>query len=349
MRVLHVDYQQIRRYGQTHGNWVEKMAFGMIRNDHYLQSFSDRDIAAFEAPFGLRDLGWRKANTRLLEMVEATEPDLVILGHCDQVTDATVREIRRLRPAAKLAHCNCDPMFVPANVANIKARAAIVDAVFVTTGKRDLVQFEGLGARVFHFPNAVDAAMEPLDNSQRTHPGLDIDLLFCSNATKFSTRGKIVQYLRDALGKELNFRTPGSFDEPPVWGRDYDRVLARTRMSLNLNRQEGDYWYASDRMAQLAGNGILQFTAASQHFDELLPPETVVYFRDEQDLAAKVREFHHDDTRRRAWAARTREFFHRELNSTLYARFIVEATFGLPFSHGYVWSRDVGPDGVLKS
>lgn len=346
MRILHVANKQLRRYGKTHGNWVEKLAFGLIKNDHYLLSFSERDVAAFEAPMGLRDLGWKKANRRLLEMVEATEPDLILFGHCDKITDASVRDIRRMMPNALLAHVNCDPLFVPNNVANIKARAAIVDAVFVTTGKRALGMFEGLGARVYHMPNPVDIAMEPMDNSTRTD--LDIDLLFCSNATKFSTRGVTVQHLKDGLDNSIRFRTPGSFDEPPVWGRDYDRTLARTRMALNLNRQEGDYWYTSDRMAQLAGNGILQFTHASQGFQDLLPAESMVYFDDNDDLLAKVRAFHHDDAMRQAWAARCRRFFHDEINTTLYARYIVEATLAKPFSHDYVWARDVNPDGSLK-
>lgn len=346
MRILHVDYQQIRRYGKTHGNWVEKLAFGMIKNNHYLQSFSDRDIAAFEAPLGLRDLGWKKSNKRLLEMVEATQPDLIVFGHCDKITDATVREIRRMQPNSLLAHCNCDPLFVPYNVANIKARAAIVDAVFITTGKRELAQFEGLGARIYHMPNPVDAAMETLDNSLRTD--LKIDLLFCSNATKFSTRGITVQYIKDGVGNAINFKTYGSFGEPPIWGRDYDHALANTRMSLNLNRQEGDYWYSSDRMAQLAGNGILQFTNASQGFQELLPAESMVYFTDNEDLLRKVREFHQDDARRQAWASRCRKFFHSEMNSTLYAQYIVEATALVPFSHDYVWARDINLNGTLK-
>lgn len=346
MRVLHIANKQLRRYGKTHGNWVEKLAFGLIRNNHYVFSFSERDVAAFEAPFGLRDLGWKKANKRALEMVEATEPDIIVLGHCDKITNETVRQMRQVTPNALIVHVNCDPLFVPNNVTNIKARAEVVDAVFVTTGKRALGMFEGLGARVYHMPNPVDIAMEPFDNSVRTD--LDIDLLFCSNATKFSTRGITVQHLKNALNDNIRFITPGSFDEPPVWGRMYDQTLARTRMALNLNRQEGDYWYTSDRMAQLAGNGILQFTHESQGFQDLLPPESMPYFKNNDDLAHQILRFHHDDAMRQAWAARCRSFFHQEINSTLYARYIIEASFEQPFSHDYVWARDIHPDGSIK-
>lgn len=346
MRILHVDYQQIRRFGKLHGNWVEKIAFGMIRNNHYLQSFSDRDVAAFEAPFGMRDLGWKKANKRALEMVEATEPDMIIIGHCDKITRHTLQEMRRIRPTSLMIHLNCDPLFVPANVANIRERATLCDAVYVTTGKRELKQFEGLGARIFHIPNPVDSSIEILDNSQQTD--LPIDLMFCSNATKFTTRGMIVDHVRNAVKQEMNFRIFGSLGEPAVWGRDYDRVLAQTRMSLNLNRQEGNYWYASDRMAQLAGSGVLAFTSDKQSFDTLMPPETIPYFSDEEDLVKKIRAFHHDDAMRRHWASRARAFFHEEMNTTLYARFIVESAMGVPFSHDYVWARDVRPDGSVK-
>jgi hypothetical protein len=119
-------------------------------------------------------------------------------------------------------------------------------------------------------------------------------------------------------------------------------------MGLNLNRQEGHYWYSSARMAQLAGNGILQFTHSGPRFDELLPPESIVYFNDRDDLLARIREFHHDDAKRRLWASRARAFFHAEINSRLYAQYIVEASLMQPFSHDYVWARDINLDGSLK-
>lgn len=339
MRVLHIAYQQLRRYGKTRVSWAQKLTNGLIKNDYFVHTFSDRDVAAFEAPLGLRDLGKGRANRRLLETVEAVEPDLVIAGHCDMITNDTLAEIRKRNPAVAIAHCNNDPLFVPSNVERIKHRARVVDAVFVSTGRPELTRFEGLGARVYHMPNPVDPAKEGMNNAVRTD--LETDLLFCSNSTNLTQRLELVKSLRDSLQGELKFRTYGSFGEPPVWGREYDRALANTRMGLNLNRQEGHYWYSSARMAQLAGNGILQFTHSSPRFDELLPAESVVYFDDQEDLLHKIRDFHHDDAKRRSWAARAREFFHTEMNSRLYAQYIVEASLLRPFSHDYVWARDI--------
>ena len=68
----------------------------------------------------------------------------------------------------------------------------------------------------------------------------------------------------------------------------------------------------------------------------------------EEDLLAKIREFNNDDAKRRDWAARTRTFFHTEINNTLYAQYILEATLLKPFSHAYVWAQDINLDGTIR-
>ena len=346
MRVLHIAYQQLRRYGNTRVSWAQKLTSGLIKNDHFVQVFSDRDVAAFEAPFGIRDLGKGKANKRLLETVAAFQPDLIIAGHCDIIANDTLEAARKICPAVTIIHCNNDPLFVPDNVAKINHRADVVDAIFLSTGRKELDIFENGKVRLYHMPNPVDPAVENLDNSVRSD--LSIDLLFCSNSNDHTKRLEMVKSLKDAVAGEMNFKTYGSFGEKPVWGRDYDRALADTKMGLNLNRQEGHHWYSSARMAQLGGNGILQFTHSSPRFDELFPSESIVYFNDESDLLSNVREFQHNDDKRKAWAGQTRTFFHQEMNNALNAQYIVEASLAIPFSHDYVWARNIHADGRLK-
>ncbi|WP_116368065.1 glycosyltransferase family protein [Parahaliea mediterranea] len=338
MRILHVAHQQLRKYGHTRVSWARKLFHGLVRNEHYLvQTFSDRDVAAFEAPLGIRDLGARRCNQRLLQTAEAFAPDLVLLGHCDLITNQTLDALRRLCPGVVIAGLNNDPLFVPENAAKIRQRCAAVDVMFVSTGSAELAPFAGRRARLHHMPNPVDPAIESADNSRQTT--FSHDLLFCSKSQAHTQRGKLVAALRERLPPALRLHTPGSFGVPGVWGRDYDQTLAASRMGLNLNRQEGGHWYSSARMAQMAGNGLLVFTHAAAGFDTLFPAESLAYFTDEDSLLAQVTRFYHDDAQRQHWAANTRDFFHREMNCTLYARYIVEASLGLPFSHDYVWEQ----------
>lgn len=335
MRILHVAHQQLRKYGHIRVSWAQKLYFGLIRAGHYVQPFSDRDVAAFEAPLGIRSLGEGASNRRLLETAEAFEPELVIVGHCDIIKNETLEEIRKLCPGVVIVGANNDPLFVPENANKIQRRCAVVDTMFVSTGEKELQRFAGHRATLRHMPNPVDASIDVYDSSQSET--LENDLVFCSKSTDYTSRGELVSFLKQQLGSELVLRTPGSFGEPGVWGRDYERFLSRSKMGLNLNRQEGLHWYSSARMAQMVGNGVLVFTHSGAHFDTLLPEETLVYFNDRDDLLARIREFHGDDARRRQWAANARRFFHTEINSTLYAQYIVEASTQQSFSHPYVW------------
>ncbi|WGL15986.1 glycosyltransferase [Microbulbifer bruguierae] len=339
MRILHVDNHQHRKYGNIRVSWALKLYTGLVRAGHNVLAFSDRDIARFEAPLGIRELGRKKTNQRLLQTVAAFEPELIIFGHCDLIENATFSEIRRRHGDVVLAACNNDPLFVPRNAANIHKRCEIADAMFVSTGPQELSIFAGGRARLWHMPNPVDPSVENADASALAagDPALEADLLFCSNAQEHSERSQLVSALRRTLPPDFRFHTPGLFGQPPLWGRDYERKLASSKMGLNLNRQEGYQWYSSARIAQMAGNGLLVFTHASAGFDDFMPAETLVYFDSQSNLQKQLLAFHSDDAMRQHWAKNCREFFHREINNTRYAQYIVEAATGSTFSHDYVW------------
>lgn len=338
MRILHVAHQQLRKYGHNRISWGQKLYHGLVKNDHYVQTFSDRDVAAFEAPFGIRELGKNKANQRLIQTAEAFQPELIIVGHCDIISNETIESIRKRLKGVVIVGCNNDPLFVPENVEKIHHRCAVMDAMFVSTGVKELAIFEGKRAKLFHMPNPVDPAIENADVSQQTR--LQHDLIFCSKSTAHTERGKIVQAINDGKPEDMSFYTPGSFGVPGVWGLDYDLALANSKMGLNLNRQENFHWYSSARMAQMVGNGLLVFTHDSAHFDTLLPDETLVYFNNTDELLNKITAFHHDDAMRQHWASKAREFFHKEINNTLYAQYIVEQSMQMQFSHNYVWLEE---------
>ena len=118
-RILLIGFAQLRRYGHTRVSWFNKLHRGLIQNGHDVLFFSDRDVAAFEAPFGLRDLGKKKANRRLLETAESFAPSLILIGHADLITNATLAKLKARHPVP-LVHLNNDPLFIPSNVDRIR-------------------------------------------------------------------------------------------------------------------------------------------------------------------------------------------------------------------------------------
>lgn len=337
MRILQVGYAQTRRWGKARVSTEHKLYNGLVRNHHNTLHFSDRDVASFLAPFGWRDLGKGKANRQLLEVVDNYQPEMILLGHCDIIYNETIDELRKLVPGVRIAYRNVDPLFVPHNVEAINRRKSSVDTIFVTTAGDGLDQFRGDRATLHYMPNPTDLAVEYLNNAERED--LDYDIFFCGNSNEHTERKKTVIALKEALNQtDVVFKTFGYFNEPNVWGRDYDAVLACSKMGLNLNRQEGDFLYTSARLAQLMGNGIVPVVNRASHMQELIPEDCALYFDDEEELLKKVHMLKSDDAQRRSIASSGQAFYRKHFSCERVAQYIVERTLEVPYSYDYIWS-----------
>lgn len=79
----------IRRFGHVKVSTGRKLFNGMIRNNWKVCEYSERDIAKFEAPLGIKPLGVRAANRRFVETFENFKPDVLLIGHSDLLTNET--------------------------------------------------------------------------------------------------------------------------------------------------------------------------------------------------------------------------------------------------------------------
>lgn len=336
MRILQVGYGQMRRFGNLHANSEYKLYHGLIRLNHYVIHYSDRDMASFLAPFRLRDLGKSVSNRKLIETADNFQPDMILLWHCDIIKNETLDEIRKLVPDVRIAHQNIDPLFVPRNVNAIHYRTQSCDSIFITTAGKKLDRFRGNRANIYHIPNPCCTSIDCNDNSQKDE--LPIDLFFCGNSEELSNRAETVNHVEKALKNDsIDFHAYGYGERPNAWGYAYDTIIASAKMGLNLNRQEGDYLYSSDRIAQLMGNGILAFIDRSSCLDELFGESRAIYYKDKEDLVSKIREYQQDDAARRSIAAEGRRFYHEHFSSEKVADYIVSKTMNTKPRFDFVW------------
>jgi spore maturation protein CgeB len=351
MRVLLAGNFQIRRYGEVRILSDRKLYYGLVRNGHQVLDFSDRDIAAFNAPFRLRDFGRGAANRRFLETCRKFRPDLIMVNHCDIITNESLLETRQLNPDIRIAYRNVDALFVKSNVRRLLDRLDCVDHVFVTTAGDPLEQFRGGAASVSFVPNPVDVSIETEDNSQRTSAELDVDLLFCGNGSPGPDcpRFLYVQHLKRHLPESCRFETYGSMGRPPVWGYEYEQLLSTTRMALNLNREECGNLYTSSRVAQLMGNGILTFIHRDSDLEQLFGKDRAAYFDSEDELLETVLHFQNNDEERRRVASAGREYSFEHFSSDAISQFMVEKTMQLPMSREYVWDNDALLNGTEQN
>ncbi|MDE0596462.1 MAG: glycosyltransferase [Roseibacillus sp.] len=337
MRIVQAGHFQLRKYGKGQVSTELKLFNGFVRLKHNVQIFSERDTAAYEAPFGWRDLGRGKANRRLVETCENFQPQLLMLGHCDIIRNKTLAEIRRRLPDLRIAYRNVDPLFRETNAARIKARAPYVDHVFLTTAGEAAKALGDDPAKISYMPNPVDASVEVFNNSQKAAGDFDRDLFFAGRVNPDLPRFDLLRRLTGELANELRFDTFGFDGAPTVWGLDYDRALEGSKMALNLNRQEGDWLYSSARVGQLMGNGILSFIHRSGGL-ELFFQDKAVFFDSPDELLEKIRHYHDHDDERRQLASAGHTYVHAEMSSERVAQFVIDRTFGNPEGNDYSWS-----------
>lgn len=335
MRVLYACNLMIRRFGEIKFYTDLRLHNGMIRNNWNVCTFSDRDIAKFTAPLNIKPLGIRNANRLFVDTCLNFRPDLIILGHCDIITNKTLLEMKKHLSNVPIAYCNIDALWLDKNIAKINHRKEVVDSIFSTTGGDALEQFRTKTNKVCFIPNAVDPAIEQVDNSLKSD--FDRDLIYCGVGNKADERYPLIVNLHQKLKDELRFDTYGIYGHEPVWGEQFEKLISNSKMSLNLNREEGWPLYSSDRIAHLMGNGLLTFLWDKGDLRKLFNDSQVVFFKSENELINKILDFHHNDEKRRAVAGTGRAYYHKYFSAQLVTKYIADKTLGRKFSDDYIW------------
>lgn len=337
MRVVYACNLMIRRYGLRKFSTDFKLMNGMVRNNWNVCTFSDRDIAKFSAPLNIKPLGKRATNRLFLETCENFKPDAIFIGHCDLISNQTLKAIKKRIPSVPIIYYNIDALWMDTNVAKIQHRKEVVDAIFSSTGGDVLKKFKTDRNVVGYIPNPTDPAVDQFDNSRKIE--FDRDLMYCGVGKKTDERYPLIVNLHEQLKSKLRFETFGIYGKPGVFGESYDRVLASSKMALNLNRFEGWPLYSSDRIAQIMGNGLLAFIWDKGDMRRLFTDQHCGFFRNEEELVRKATEFQNDDAHRQAVAAAGRAHYHEHFSASRIAQYMMEKTTGSALSQDYLWDK----------
>ena len=291
LHIVHCATFSNNKFGLDYYSGNNKISNGLIRNGHMVHNFSYRDVARHQAPMQIKSLGIQKMNRRLIETVQAIEPDLLLLGHSEFVSNQALYEIRRLQPNIKIAMWWVDALanFLVSRDFFIE-RIDLVDDFFLTTDPRELKNFFTLDKPLenIHFmPNICDASMDSgraFDVKDPRH-----DLLFIGR--KADLRAMLIDFLETDLAG-LNVGLYGQNSDTLVQGRAYIDLLSDCRMAINFSRYNDISLYSSDRQVHLAANGCLTFTPDTPNMRDLFSEEEMVYFSDLEDLKNKIMHYH---------------------------------------------------------
>lgn len=326
MKIIHAANFNIGKAGTAYYSIDRKLSSGLVRNGHFVYDFSYRDIARGSNKFGSKNLGTGAMNRQLLETVYNIEPDILLIGHSEIIWNETLHEIKKILPNIVISMWYVDPLFNDKKLVHIYDRLENIDNLYCTTGGELLFKFKREHNNVFYIPNPVDSSIENSKNDEQHD--FPIDLLFCGVDKGESERTQTVRYLQEHL-HDINFSIYGSLGNPPIYGNNYIKALADSRMGLNISRRNNIFLYSSDRIAQLTGNGILTFTPDTPGMRELYTDNEVVYFSGQHELMEKVKYYKAHDDERIQIARNGRLKSHDKFNSTAVARFITDTSTGI--------------------
>lgn len=327
LRILHCGPFKLSRYC----NWIvgieRKLSNGLTRLGHAVEPFAYREVARAESFLGLghKRFGVGACNRKLIEACANFQPDLLLCGHAELITNETVIELRRRHPGLRVAYWYCDPLWVPEKLELVRRWARVSDAVFVTSGGEVLADIAREGALVAHFPNPVDASIET--GRAFEAESWDQDLFFAGIEKGEPGRTAFLRQLRDDT-PGLRFRIHKAFGEPSIGGRAYLEALERSMMGLNLSRRWDVPWYASDRIAHMMGSGTLALTPRTAGLTTLFSAEAMGWFDGFEDLRELILHFQKNPDQARRVARRGWEEIHARCDERSVARWILALSRG---------------------
>ena len=287
LRILHCANFSEKKFGATFYSTDRKISNGLIRDGHMVHDFSYRDVARHEALLGIKRLGIEKMNRRLIDTVQAIEPDLLLLGHSELVSNQTLIDISRMRPNMKIAMWWVDPLdgFL-VNRDFFIERINLVDDFFITTDPQALKDFLPLEKpleRIHFMPNICDVSIDTGQAFAVETPRHDV--LFIGRKT--GLRSDLIDFLQTQM-TDINLGLYGQDKDSLVQGQAYIDLLSNCRMAINFSRYNDIPLYSSDRQVHLAANGCLTFTPDTPGMKSLFSEDEMVYFTNFDELREKI-------------------------------------------------------------
>lgn len=330
-------------------NVDRKLKNGLVRAGHHVWEFSDRDVARASTPFLSRKVGIAPANKKFLETIENYRPEIILLGHADVISNATLLSVREKYRDVPIAIFNLDALFYENNVKALREWSEIADYMFITTGGELLKQFlpkhypQSRARAVCYMPNPIDASIE--NGRAFEHKDLPYDVFFgiggiVTKETATDPRQEIADYLLNEA-PELRYRWLGLYGHGGKWGHEFAETIQEAKIGFNFSRQNDVYLYSSDRMAAIMGHGLLCVMDAAAGFQKFFTDGEVAFYKDKEDLVKKLKYYAGDDAARMAAARAGWEKAHREFSATLVAQYIVETILGQKYSHDYLWRSEI--------
>ena len=347
LRILHVTNFNERHDGRLFFNTGRRLNNGFVRLGHSILDFSDRDIQKYYKSY--RDIsGSKNLNEKLKRTCYNYRPDIIILGHADDVSPETLGELKNDYPKLKVAQWFLDPLNVNGpdyerNSKRILNKEEFVDANFLTTSP-DALNFIKNKDKFYYIPNPADKSFETLNNFEKE---CNVDVFFALShgvhrgvlkTGKYDDRSEFIKNLLRNTS-DVKFDIYGLEKVQPIWADQYFKTISNSKMGLNLSRGKPIKYYSSDRLTQIIGNGLVTLIDEKTQYNNFFTDKEMVFYKNISDLSEKIMKLSKDEKLRKNIGRNGKIKYLKYFNSDLVAQYIIDKTFQTKTNNSYLWEN----------
>ena len=315
----------------------KKFTNGFIRNGHDVIEISDRDYVRQNKGFNLLSIK-DKFHHYLIETFRNYNPDLIIFGHSDNITENILNDFKSINKNIIISQWNEDPFITNSpgsfgNMQRLKRFIPIVNHSFITTNPA-VLKFSKKNNKCIHFfMTPVDKNIECFDVF-KLKPQNDIFYAMSHGVNRATLKeGKTdnrVNFLNKLIQKidGIKYDFYGFGKQEPIWGNEFYRSLLNSKMALNLSRGKPIKHYSSNRIASLMGNGLMVFIDNKVNMSNFFNSSEIVSYNDINDLADKIKFYKKNDKSRIKIAKKGKEKYFKLFNEVKIAKYIINNSLG---------------------
>ena len=348
-KIIHISNFGTRLFNRLYFiSIAKKLSDALIRQGHDVINLSDRDIIRFNRYLSSKS-GIDYFNNLFFETVKNYSPDLIILGHSDNIYLDVIKRIKEFKKEIKIVQWFEDNLHSsgPDPVLNKKRLLKYynyIDNNFITTHPSAL-DFTKNKKNFSYFPIPGDKNIEKLNIYDNT--GSIYDLFF--TMSHGVNRGKLKRNKTDQRypfvdklikkNPDILFDIYGYKSREPIWSEDFYKIINLSKMGLNLSRTNSVKYYTSNRISSLIGNGLMTFADIKTSLDDFFDDDEVVFYKDLNDLSEKLNFYKKNDNLRKKIAKNGQKKYFDYFNSEIIAQYMISKVFDTKVKNFKKWMK----------
>jgi len=346
-KILHIGNFNENSDGRLFYSFANKLNNGFIKNDHIVETISNRSFLKSNRSLIQPFSSTKKLNDKILNTIKNFSPNMLLIGHVFNINEEIFLYCKKNN--IKICSWYIDsvsPEFFKDNTKiNFLRNLEFVDFCFLTSSPKIFKKNKYFNKLRF-IPNPVDGAIDHYKNYNNNSNEYDIFVAISHGQNRgILKKGKIDE--REHFIKKIIFDLPeikfasfGIDNFEPIWGSNYYYYLSKSNMGLNISRGRYQKLYSSDRISSLIGNGLLTFINKETEFNKLFTNKEVVFYNNKKDLVDKIRHYSLNNKSRVTIAKKGHKKYHDQMNNKIISNYILKSV-GLNNSKNPFWHNKI--------